>query len=56
MRMVFLQSFDQNLTVCSAGISAVVKLNSQTVKVMKEAGIDIGHHTSGPVKKYLNDK
>ena len=52
----FLQSFDPNITVCSAGTEASGKLNHKAVAVMKEAGIDICHHTSDSVEKYLNDK
>jgi arsenate reductase len=52
----FLQSFDPELTVCSAGTEASGKLNEKAVKVMAEAGIDISHHTSDPVEKYLNDE
>ncbi len=52
----FLQSFDPRLTVCSAGTQASGKLNAQAVEVMKEAGIDISHHTSDPVEKYLNEE
>jgi arsenate reductase len=51
----WLQSFDNNLTVCSAGTQASGKLNENAVKVMKEAGIDISHHTSDSVEKYLNE-
>jgi len=49
----FLQSFDKRLTVCSAGTEASGKLNPNAVEVMKDAGIDISHHTSDPVSKYL---
>lgn len=52
----FLQSFDENLTVCSAGTEASGKLNQKAVAVMKEVGIDISHHTSDSVVKYLNDE
>lgn len=52
----FLQSFDKNLNVCSAGTQASGKLNEKAVQVMKEAGIDISHHTSDSVDKYLNDE
>ena len=52
----FLQSFDKNITVCSAGIEAAGKLNQQAVDVMKEVGIDISHHTSDSIDKYLNDE
>jgi len=51
----FLQSYDPNLTVCSAGTQASGRLNAKAVAVMKEAGIDISHHTSDPVEKYLDD-
>lgn len=52
----FLQSFDPSLTVCSAGTEASGKLNHKAVEVMKEAGIDISHHTSDQVDIYLNDE
>ncbi|MBP1663525.1 MAG: Protein-tyrosine phosphatase, low molecular weight [Bacteroidetes bacterium] len=52
----FLQSFDPTITVCSAGTQASGKLNEKAVEVMKEAGIDISHHTSDPVEKYLKDE
>ncbi len=52
----FLQSFDENLTVCSAGTEATGKLNQKAVAVMKEIGIDISHYTSDSVEKYLNDE
>lgn len=52
----FLQSFDSNLTVCSAGTEASGKLNAKAVAVMKEVGVDISHHTSDPVEKYLGEE
>jgi len=52
----FLQSFDPNLTVCSAGTEASGKLNEKAVAAMKEAGIDISHHTSDSVDKYLDEE
>ena len=52
----FLQSFDKSITVCSAGTQAAGKLNAGAVAVMKEVGIDISHHTSDPVEKYLNEE
>lgn len=52
----FLQSFDPNITVRSAGTEASGILNPNAVKAMAEAGIDISHHTSDPVDKYLNDE
>ncbi|MBP1640355.1 MAG: Protein-tyrosine phosphatase, low molecular weight [Bacteroidetes bacterium] len=52
----WLQSFDASLTVCSAGTQASGKLNEKAVAVMREAGIDISHHTSDPVEKYLSEE
>ena len=52
----FLQSFDPNITVCSAGTEASGKLNQKAVKAMAEVGIDISHHTSDSVEKYLNEE
>jgi len=52
----FLQSFDKNLIVRSAGTEASGKLNEKAVAVMNDVGIDISHHTSDPVEKYLNDE
>jgi len=52
----FLQSFDPGITVCSAGTQASGKLNQKAVAAMKEAGIDISHHTSDSVDKYLKDE
>jgi len=56
MAQGFLQSFDKKLTVCSAGTEASGKLNPTAVKVMSEIGIDISHHTSDSVDKYLSDE
>lgn len=52
----FMQSFDRNMTVCSAGTKAAGKLNAGAVEAMKEVGIDISNHTSDPVEKYLNEE
>lgn len=52
----FLQSFDPEITVCSAGTHASGKLSSKAVAVMKEVGIDISHHTSDSVEKYLDQE
>lgn len=52
----FLQSYDSNITVCSAGTEASGKLNQNAVKAMAEAGIDISNHTSDLVEKYLNEE
>lgn len=52
----FLQSFDKELVVCSAGTEASGKLNQKAVSVMNEIGIDISGHTSDSVEKYLNEE
>ena len=52
----FLQSFDPGITVRSAGTEASGKLNPRAVAVMKEAGIDISHHTSDSVDLYLGEE
>ncbi len=52
----FLQSFDKNLIVRSAGTEASGKLNEKAVKAMSEIGIDISHHTSDSVALYLDDE
>ncbi|MFZ4740201.1 MAG: arsenate reductase ArsC [Bacteroidales bacterium] len=52
----FLQSFEKNLTVCSAGTEASGKLNEKAVAVMKEIGIDISHHSSDSVDLYLGEE
>ena len=52
----FLQSFDKNLIVCSAGTQASGKLNEKAIQVMSEAGIDISHHTSDSIDKYLDEE
>lgn len=52
----FLQSFDNDLIVCSAGTNASGRLNPTAVDVMKEAGVDISHHTSDSVEKYLDEE
>ena len=52
----FLQSFDKNIIVRSAGTQASGKLNEMAVEVMKEAGIDISYHTSDSIDLYLNEE
>lgn len=52
----WLQSFDKNLYVRSAGTNAAGKLNDKAVEVMAEAGIDISNHTSDPIENYLNEE
>ena len=52
----FLQSFDKDLIVRSAGTKAAGKLNEGAVRAMAGVGIDISHHTSDPVEKYLGEE
>ncbi|MDA3780441.1 MAG: arsenate reductase ArsC [Bacteroidales bacterium] len=56
MAHAFLQSFNKNLIVQSAGTEASGKLNKKAVAVMKEIGINISHHTSDSVDMYLKDE
>lgn len=51
----FLQSFDKNLSVCSAGTFPSEGLNQKAVAVMKEIGIDISNHYPKSVEIYLNN-
>lgn len=50
----FMESFDDRMTIRSAGTEASGKLNPKAVAAMKEVGVDISHHTSDPVEKYLD--
>ena len=52
----FLQSFDKNLEVRSAGTEPASQINSMAVNVMAEVGIDISHHTPKRVDQYLEDE
>ena len=51
----FLQSFDPNLQVFSAGTNPAEKINPKAVEVMKEAGADIGNHAPHNVSEYINE-
>lgn len=52
----FMESFDSRITVRSAGTEASGRINQGAVKAMQEIGINISHHSSDPVDKYLNDE
>ena len=52
----FLESFDKEIIVRSAGTEASGKLNQKAVLAMKEIGLDISHHTSDSVEKYLGEE
>ena len=51
----FLQASDKNLQVFSAGTEPARQVNHKAVQVMKEAGIDISHHTPKHVDQYLGE-
>lgn len=51
----FLQQFDKNITVCSAGTYPAQKINEKAVAVMKEVGIDISHNRPKSVELYLDE-
>lgn len=50
----FLQSFDHRLDVHSAGTEPKGMLDPKAVEVMQEVGVDISHHSSDHVDKYLD--
>lgn len=52
----FLQSFDDKITVRSAGTEPALQINRRAVMVMKEVGIDISHHTPRLVDQYLGEE
>ncbi len=52
----FLQSFDKNLEVHSAGTFPGSRVNPRAIEVMAEAGIDISSHFPKPVDDYLNEE
>ncbi len=52
----FLQSFDKDLTVRSAGTEPGPRVNPKAVQVMQEIGIDISQHTPTLVDEYLNEE
>ena len=51
----FLQSFDNNLEVHSAGTKPAECINPNAIEVMKEVGVDISQHSPKSVEIYLND-
>lgn len=52
----FLQSFDEELHVRSAGTEPAARINQKAVEVMADLGIDISDHTPHLVDEYLNEK
>jgi len=56
MAQGFLQSFDKNIDVHSAGTEPAKQVNQTAVKVMSEVGIDISQHKPKLVDIYLKDE
>ena len=56
MAQGFLQSFNNRIDVRSAGTFPASTINSNAVKVMAEAGIDISKNSPKSVDEYLNDE
>ncbi len=52
----FLQSFDKKIEVHSGGTEPAKQVNPIAVKVMKDIGIDISHHTPEMVDQYLKNQ
>ena len=52
----FLQSFDKNIIVRSAGTLPAKQVNPRAVKVMSEVGIDISHHIPSGIDEYLEEE
>ncbi len=51
----FLQSFDKEIRVFSAGTVPAARINSKAVKVMAEAGIDISDNYPKNVDIFINE-
>jgi len=56
MAQGFLQSFDTNIDVHSAGTEPAEQVNQNAVKVMREVGIDISQNKPKSVDIYLKDE
>ena len=52
----FLQSFDAELQVFSAGTEPAHQVNQTAVQAMQEVGIDISNHNPKHVDQYLNQQ
>ena len=51
----FLQAFDKDIQVFSAGTKPAAQVNPRAVEVMQEVGIDLSLHTPKGVELYLNE-
>jgi len=56
MAQGFLQSFDKEIRVFSAGTFPALKVNANAIKVMGEVGIDIRGNSPKNVDQYLDDE
>jgi arsenate reductase len=52
----FLQSFNSEIEVYSAGTFPATKVNPRAIQVMSESGIDISKSSPKSVEAYVNDK
>lgn len=52
----FLLSFNEEITVQSAGTEPAKQVNPKAIQVMHEVGIDISGHTPALVDEYLKDE
>ncbi|HOF07875.1 MAG TPA: arsenate reductase ArsC, partial [Bacteroidales bacterium] len=55
MAEAFLQSFDSNVIVFSAGTKPEDKVDDMAIAVMQELGIDISQKIPKSVEKYINE-
>lgn len=55
MAQGFLQSFDSDLKVRSAGTEPASQVNPNAIEAMKEVGVDISDHSPELVDQYLDD-
>jgi arsenate reductase len=56
MAMGFLQSFNSENEVYSAGTFPATKVNPRAIQAMSESGIDISKSSPKSVEAYVNDK
>ena len=52
----FLQSFNSDFEVHSAGTNPAERVNPKAIEVMKEVGIDLSKHSPKGVEIYINDE
>lgn len=55
MAEAFLQSFDNSLSIFSAGTEPAERVNEKAIQVMQEAGIDISHRVPKSVEQYRQE-